>query len=221
MAFELRGINEFLRLPEQAADMRPDLRQAMRQACYAVSNVHGIGEVEMPIIPVGQIPGVRGRFVHTGDIARRIDLGVDSWRPEMMAAHEIGHFIDWSALPGDKYASQRITTPSMRALIRRIQVSETWAALQGLPDEDRRQLSALQELFACSYAQWIAMRSGNRRMREQIDLGLASPTVTRRLLQWDYVDFLPIAEALDSLFEERGWLVNEPREYRTTSPGGQ
>ena len=65
------------------------------------------------------------------------------------------------------------------------------------------------------------MRSGNRRMREQIDLGLASPTVTRRLLQWDYVDFLPIAEALDSLFEERGWLVNEPREYRTTSPGGQ
>lgn len=193
--------------------MTPDLRQAARQAFAAVSSVHGIGEVEMPIIPVGQIPGIRGRFVHTGGI----DLGVDSRRPEMMTAHEIGHFIDWSALPGDGHASQRITTPSMRALIRRIQASETWAVLQELPEEGRRRLSAPQELFARAYAQWIAMRSGNRRMREQIDRGLASLIVTRRLLQWDYEDFLPIAVALDMLFEERGWLV---KEYRTTAPGG-
>ena len=83
----------------------------------------------------------------------------------MMAAHEIGHFIDWSALPGEKYASQRITTPSMRDLIRHIHASETCKALQKLPEDDQKRLSALQELFARAYAQWIAWRSGNRRMR--------------------------------------------------------
>lgn len=166
MVCKIRHIHEFLRLPDQAEDMSPDLRQAARQTFAAVSSVHGIAEVEMPIIPVREMRGKMGQFVHTGDIARRIALGVDSWRPEVMAAHEIGHFIDWSALPGDgKYASKWITIPSMRDLIRRIHASETWTALQ-----------------------------------------------------WDDEDFLPIAEALDALFEERGWLV-KASEYRTTTLG--
>ena len=64
-----------------------------------------------------------------------------------------------------------------------------------------------QKVFARAYAQWIAWRSGNRRMREQVDEALSSPVAGLRLLQWPYEEFAPIAEAMDALFKDLGWLT--------------
>ena len=44
-------------------------------------------------------------------------------------------------------------------------------------------------------------------MLDQVDRALASDVRRRNFLQWDYEDFLPIAAALDRLFEDREWLT--------------
>ena len=70
-----------------------------------------------------------------------------------------------------------------------------------------RFLRQRNELFARAYAQYVAWRSGDPVMREQVDEILAAPG--KRLEHWPYEEFLPIVEAFDRLFEgkELGWLT--------------
>ena len=72
-----------------------------------------------------------------------------------------------------------------------------------------RYLRHRNELFARAYAQYIAWRSGDPVMREQLDTILADKGPEIRLEHWPYEEFLPIVEAFDRLFEgkELGWLT--------------
>ena len=154
------------------------------------------------------MPGARGVFRHPRDEDLGIGLGVDSWRPEMMTTHEIGHFIAWSGLPGDGYDFKAATAPeALTKVMRAIWASKAFASLRRLPKDARREMMPPPEVFARAYAQWIAWRSGDKGMLDQVDRALASSVPRRNLLQWRYADFLPIAEALDTLFEGMGWLA--------------
>jgi len=69
-----------------------------------------------------------------------------------------------------------------------------------------RYLQRTPEVFARSYAQYIAIRSGNealmtqlRTARKRNEAGIGYQTV------WDDDDFVPIAAAFDDLFKEKGW----------------
>ena len=65
-----------------------------------------------------------------------------------------------------------------------------------------------QEMFARAYAQWVALKSGDRRMLDQLDARLADEDNLRIVLsQWPAAEFLPIARALDTLFERQGWVT--------------
>ena len=64
-----------------------------------------------------------------------------------------------------------------------------------------------QELFARAHAQYIARRSGSRRMRRELDSVLGWDQHRRQ--QWPHNEFAPIAGAMDCLFEAVGWLVRE------------
>ena len=64
-----------------------------------------------------------------------------------------------------------------------------------------------QELFAGAHAQCIAWRSGSRRMREELDSVLGWDQHRRQ--QWPHNEFVPIAGAMDRLFEAAGSLVRE------------
>ena len=92
-------------------------------------------------------------------------------------------------------------------VLERIRASTAYAALSDLPAPAQAEMELPQESFARAYARWIAWRSGDRRMRDRVDDALASTTQTRKLLEWGYEDFLPIAEAMDVLFEDMGWLT--------------
>ena len=63
------------------------------------------------------------------------------------------------------------------------------------------------ELFARSYAQYVAWRSGDQTMLGQIDLILGQRYEIERIRQWPYADFLPLIHWFDTLFEEQGWLT--------------
>lgn len=65
-----------------------------------------------------------------------------------------------------------------------------------------------KELFARSYAQWIAVRSQHPVGLEELQRLLARPTTDPTqpyLRQWSEADFAPIARAFDRLFALLGW----------------
>lgn len=77
-------------------------------------------------------------------------------------------------------------------------------------DFTRAYLLPRRELFARSYAQWIAIRSqhpeGLRDLQKLLDRAKTDPTQPYPR-QWEAADFAPIAAALDRLFGLLGWLT--------------
>lgn len=63
-----------------------------------------------------------------------------------------------------------------------------------------------RELFARSYAQYIALRSGDHVLLNQLDEVLKEDTVRDIVIQWSVKDFMPVGQAFDILFRKQKWL---------------
>ena len=188
-------------------EMQAEGRRRVARALAAADQVHGI-PLQPAQIPVRPITGALGRAVKPKTRAPDvIELGADSWRPELMALHELGHWMD-SLLGDGPYASTSDEpTEAMAALLRACKASAAWADSAGMPAEERQIWRREQELFARAYSQYVAWRSGSIRLRRQVDRALHSPVLRRRLLQWDYDDWWPIAISMDRLLSTAGWLT--------------
>ena len=141
--------------------------------------------------------------------------------PELTAAHEIGHFLDFSGLEQDgSYSSEKAPQKmqrSLRLLLEEIRKTATHKALVAARDDaKKRRHKVLEqhlddmlteaELLARSYAQYVAWRAGDATMLDQIDGILARQDVDR-LRQWPYADYLPLIHRFDTLFEAQGWMT--------------
>ena len=181
-------------------------RRFVNRALGAVGQVHGIPKQDRGAA-VRSIPGPLGRSRRGRRGIGAIDVGEDSWRPELMALHEIGHFVD-DVLGGGSYASTaEKPTDAMAALLEAVRASAAWAASAALPDDERKIWRRPSEVFARVYSQYVAWRSGSIRLRRQMDRALQSPELRRRLLQWGYEDWLPVMMAMDRLLTEAKWLT--------------
>lgn len=163
-----------------------------------------------------------------------IRLEPGSTRPEVTTAHEWGHFIDqqffgmgmnWGSTVADLNPAQHVLGPIMEALDQTPEIQQIRShighdlTLNVTVNGERKEINLLDyedyhlyllrphEQFARAYAQWIALRSLNRPMMEQIDSEaggtLMSPT------QWTRGNFAPVAQAFDAVFERMGWLREE------------
>ena len=64
-----------------------------------------------------------------------------------------------------------------------------------------------EELFARSYAQYIATKSGNNTMISQLNQSRSRESKPIYYAEyWDDSDFTPISTAFDNIFLEAGWL---------------
>ena len=181
---------------------RGRLRQALHTDLDAIKLIHGAGP--LPAMNVAPVPGADSAC----DVpAGAMRIGEDYPLQEIVLLHEIGHLIDEAGLPGDARESDRQTLPGMQAVMRAIYATGTYAQLHTLPDDDSQYLRDPPELFARAYAQYIAWRSGDPTLKEQIDRMLRDQDSAVILYQWSYAEFLPIAEAMDALFEAQGWLT--------------
>lgn len=90
----------------------------------------------------------------------------------------------------------------------------------GLGQGSKQYFAMKIEQFARAYAQWIAIRSQDEQMLKELReiqaedakavAGKDDPEVRNRIVfhgQWDDDDFEPIAEALDDIFREEGWMA--------------
>jgi hypothetical protein len=75
-------------------------------------------------------------------------------------------------------------------------------------DERLLELTSADEIWARSFAQFVAMRSGDLTlMAELAELRTGSLRGMYYLLQWTDEDFRPIADEIEALFEELGWIT--------------
>jgi hypothetical protein len=166
--------------------------------------------VRLPRIPVRwgtPESGAVAQYRATGDLAAPVSIMIDPTRSrwQLAAVHEIGHFIDHCGIePLHTLASVASDDlePWRRAL-RRSYAFRILAERFGSP----AYLSSVEECWARSYAQWIALATGDAVLNRQVvESRGKDPRLSTYFGQWDDEDFAEIAKEITRLFRSLGWL---------------
>lgn len=196
----------------------------LQNAIAAVDSVHGDGELTKISVDVRQTLPDRKIAIFQVDNITNLPLEIaisgnsPSW--EMSLLHEIGHFLDWSAL-GDNKFYYSIGGSKLNEWRRLVHESQTVIKLKYcldnlylVPDPIKKEKVDLSniaryflqenELFARSYAQYIAERSEDPILKSELNSVLnGSPALS--LSQWQSQEFTIIAAEFDRLFRSWGW----------------
>ena len=210
-----------------------DVGREIRGAIATIDGVHGDGK--LPSIPVfGRTTDAEntGEFAFDTTTGKAAHIGISpaGERQRLTFIHETGHFIDGFGIPrsdgkegpGRSYS----TDPAMKEWWKAVQKSDAVKTLKGLrgksviditmPDGKPARLKLKggavdyllrnDELWARSYAQYVATRSSDTTLRKELGDSLGGfehPYIPR---QWNHQDFEPIAAEFDRLFTKLGWL---------------
>lgn len=203
----------------------------IREALAAVDSVMTFPA--MPTIPIQIVPvikdGSAGAYVRQrGEALRRIEIAEDAEYPELTAIHEVAHSLDdgglsetegWASETDSRLEPLRQAwenTGAVRALRAGLETDKMMATLPNggtfafplLPEERENCRYYLQgrELFARSYAQYIAVKSQNRVLLGQVRRRRESVEGRFYHVQWTASDFQAVSEAFDTLWKELRWL---------------
>ncbi|HKG26592.1 MAG TPA: hypothetical protein VKB09_13150 [Thermomicrobiales bacterium] len=191
----------------------------------AIDRVHGDGD--LPTIPILLVPHLlddRGRTRDAVFVYHRLDPSQPfiasiifvrssaAHRP-FVATHEIGHFLDLCGLPGSTFASSE--EPALAEWRKSVIESSAYRSLGTLTRSldatvanRANELTVLEELWARSYAQFVATRSGSLPMQRTLAaLRHRDPHTLYYPRQWDDDDFVAVEAALDNLFRGLGWIA--------------
>ena len=172
-----------------------------------IDKLHGIDN--LPSLPLktstsDRFQGAYSYYPNTGE-AVDIKVSTASVNPALTLAHEIGHFIDHQALSvKGKYAST--SSPLMQPWRDAIAASEATKTLKEVPGKLSAYYLSAHEQWARSYAQWVAIRSSNDIMLEQLKRITLANDAAYKASQWLDSDFEAIGQAIDELFKTKGWL---------------
>lgn len=150
---------------------------------------------------------------------------------ELTLAHEIGHFLDHKGIVAgsqdlatrihpndDVYKFLRASDKSKAVIklkdmvenpskyetkkVRKLISGKEWVSTTKVNVKYAKYMSSREEVWARAYAQYIATKSQDPTLLEQLrrDQGGFYPK------QWDDDDFIPISEAIDELFKSKGWI---------------
>ncbi len=162
-------------------------------------------------------PGNQGRF-QRGMYKQPESIGVieGANHPGQTFAHEFGHFVEMFGIPGHESGERNWDGKFRNKILdewhEAIQGSQAFKnldALYGQKDINDKVLEYLlryDELWARSYSQWVATRSGDSALMQGIDYYRSQTGQLGANRQWSDEDFRPIAAAIDNLFRTLKWL---------------
>lgn len=218
-----KPVSDALKIPKKG-----NLAAVGQKVLNIISALHGDGN--LPLIEVKQNTSktANGTYHwHFGPLRPgmiKISSGGD--HPELTLAHEIGHFLDHQGIgnprnmettDGTLFADFFKATQESEAINRlRDQLTQGYyeyhreggkVVTQAVNHEYLRYLLTKQETWARAYAQWVAHRSQDpvlieqlRKLRENEHPGSANS-------QWADDDFEPIAKTIDTLMEKLEWRI--------------
>lgn len=201
--------------------------QPLRDAIAAINRVHQDGALPIAAPSRAFFHDRHGQCSLQRDkIAIKINLAGP--HAELTTVHEIGHFLDYSGLgrPGEIASETSGVLDRWRASVKQSRKLQRLAPLltvesggaTGTPpggtvveyEADRDYLRYLiqpRELWARSYAQFIAVKSGDPTLRKQLDgLRGQSAWMSSYGVQWDEDDFLPISASIEAISHDLGWM---------------
>ncbi len=154
----------------------------------------------------------RGPYGPIGQaIPKEININPSGHHKNLTLAHELGHYIDYFGLgenPGYSATSKTLMSAWKKAVYNSkayINLKQELAQRQAayLPTSHHRYLLKHDELWARSYAQYIAEKSGNSILKKDLEF-----IRSRHILnQWNEDDFVEIKAAIDKVFKTLGWLI--------------
>jgi hypothetical protein len=201
-----KPVAEAIKLP------RGETKDRMAATIEAIDSVHGDGALEVTPISVKSMKGL-GEFSWKGGKSVRISIHKAGDHQELTLVHEVGHFLDFFGVPGGRPGSRaerdRTKDPRFAEWLGAIKESGAHKALTEKLKERlekskldfTKYLLSPEELWARSYAQYIALRSSSPVLKTQLD----KLRQRAELVQWADDEFTSIAEAMDDLFLKLGW----------------
>ncbi|HUG60700.1 MAG TPA: hypothetical protein VMP03_02580 [Methylomirabilota bacterium] len=206
---EARGapINPAFALPRTTLDRD----QRLRQVLDTIDLVHGDGV--LPIVRVewralrDQRAAEFVAFEPDSGRADRLRLDPTRRRWPIAMVHEVGHLLDIRGI-GRPPDLASVADERMAPWRRAVEASKAVAALVVVGVRLDPYYLRPEELWARSYAQWLATRGDDGWLLQQIrELRGANPGRATYYTQWDADDFAPIAAAIDLLFRSLEWIA--------------
>jgi hypothetical protein len=216
---EQRDRNLYQRLNARHAPF-PAQDQAVQQALWAAEEVHSLPPLETERYKqvdfsfkkqaaYGLLDAQSKR--ETGRVLLTVKRDLAPEQLGLTVLHELGHLIDLLFFePLNVLSHSGITKPELEPVLRAAQSTRTWQQYQGRLnvdpfDDDALYLSSPEEIWARAYAQYIAEKSGNEILLAAVKQQ-AAPTFNQLPEHWAAADFTPIRQAIDTLFQTKGWL---------------
>ena len=181
-----------------------------------IQQVHGDGI--LPKINVDHVldPDSLGEYKRHKQTLKpdSIAFRADGPWPDLTVAHETGHFLDHAGAPGTRpfwqLQTEHDTTQDLAAWWKAANDSKALGRIQALKVRTQKELKSKKyylqpcEVWARSYAQYIAEESGDAVMKMQVQtiLGSGGRYADRH---WEESDFAPIRQAMTDLFVKWGW----------------
>lgn len=178
----------------------PATRDASALALAAIDRVHGDGV--LPEIPItGDAGSALGLFRFPNGAP--LNIGVKATGPwqAMTTAHEVGHFLDFSALPGKGFTTTNRSTV-MDDFLAAIRKTTGFREVMSQYDP-RGYYSDPREFWARAYAQFIAEESGDKVLLADLKRIRESPEPWR---QWSEEDFAPVRAEMKKIFKKQKWM---------------
>ena len=195
-------------LPAVSQGLRPQrmtrpMRSAIDLALQAIDQLHGDGV--LPKIPVKSSATKEwyGVFRHGRGVPIEIAVAKAGDHYALTLVHEVGHFLDLSAIGGPgAMESAKGAAGLLGKVLAAAAGSAAVKTLEAMsPSLVRSYYLRLREIWARAYAQWVAQRSGNPVLLDE----LAKTRSKVPGVQWDEADFAAIGAAIDELFRDLGW----------------
>lgn len=196
----------------------------------AIEGIHTIGShkpTPTPVTGAIALAGKRGvgAFVRervTGT-AVRIEVKEDGPTRGLTLAHEIGHYLEQTLIPGHNSGRRDwAADPTLRPFADAVRATEAYqnlTAMRGKTEIDRGGLRhavdpgrtdyllSNAEVWARAYAQWVATKSRSVELIEQLDRTRDPAANLYHVAQWGDHDFKPVAAALELIFGALQWLI--------------
>jgi hypothetical protein len=196
-------------ISSRPAPGRSDVGRSVDNALGRIGRLHRVPDT-LAHLPVraSDAQSYFGAYHFTPTSPGHIDVARHGDHKALTFAHEFGHYLDHQLLSGSAGTwGSASDAPAMAGWRDAIDRSAATKALQGMPsDRLSRYYLRRDEQWARSYAQWVAVRSGDT---EMIDEAAAITKVVgaRGHSQWAEADFKEIASAIDEIFRTRGLLT--------------
>lgn len=212
----------------QALDIRVrgELKKIIDRSIAFIDSVHGDGQLKM--LPITNMRGGSeyGKFRYFSSSREAVDIQIRENTPhvEMTTIHEIGHYLDHSGI-GVRKVMSSTSDPMMDDWRKAVEASTAYQKLKSVYDRGyieverfgikekvsspkvRSHFSYLlsdEELWARSYAQYIAVKTKNPTLLKQLEQMRSDPIEGES--QWSDAEFSAIEIEIDNLFTKLGWI---------------